>query len=122
MENTSSPSPDAQDIAKGKTIAILSYCTLIGWIIAFVMHGNEKTKFGAYHLRQGLGLMCIGLVIFIISFMFIFMMPALYFGFRLLNLGILALAIMGIMNANNGKAEPMPLIGDFFDKLFSGIN
>ena len=30
----------------GKTIAIISYITLIGWIIALVMHQSNKTSLG----------------------------------------------------------------------------
>jgi len=126
MENATTPSPDAQDIAKGKTNAILAYCTPIGWIIAFVLHGNAKSRFAAYHLRQGLGLMCIAIGLGIISvafmFMFMFHMFFLFWVIRLLQLGILGLAIIGIMNANNGKAEPVPVLGEFFNKMFSGIN
>ena len=44
----------------GKTIAIISYITLIGWIIALIMHNNNKTELGAYHIRQMLGIMLLG--------------------------------------------------------------
>ena len=47
----------------GKTIAIIAYITLIGWIIALVMHNNNKTALGAYHIRQMLGIMLLGLAL-----------------------------------------------------------
>ncbi|MCK7460757.1 MAG: hypothetical protein MZU84_01060 [Sphingobacterium sp.] len=38
------------------TAAILSYIYILGWIIAFLLYGKNKTEFAAYHLRQALGL------------------------------------------------------------------
>jgi len=32
-----------------KLIAILSYITLVGWIIAIVLNSQSKTKLGSYH-------------------------------------------------------------------------
>ncbi|MBI3511448.1 MAG: hypothetical protein HY064_12355 [Bacteroidetes bacterium] len=126
MENTPNAAPDQKDIDTGKTNAILAYCTPIGWIIAYILHGNQKTKFAAFHLRQGLGLMCIGLAIVIISVMLIFIMPyvglMLFWPLRLINLLILGAAIMGIVNAAGGKEQAVPLLGDMFSKTFSGIN
>jgi uncharacterized membrane protein len=122
MESSNTAIPDTQDIESGKTIAILSYITLIGWIIAYVMHTSTKTKFGAFHIRQALGLMVLGIGIFVISFGFLFISYYLYYIFRLVNLAVFVMAIMGIVNAANGKMQKVPLLGDFFDKTFSGIN
>ena len=112
------------DITKGKTNAILAYCTPIGWIIGFILHNNDKSRFAAFHLRQGLGVMCLGLALTFISVFFIaFWMPFVFLPVRwLINLCILALAIIGIINANNGKTTPLPLVGPFFEKIFSGLN
>ncbi len=44
----------------GKTVAIIAYITLIGWIIALVMNNGNKTALGSYHVRQSLGIMCVG--------------------------------------------------------------
>jgi hypothetical protein len=39
----------------GKTVGIVSYLTIIGWLIAyFGMHQSNKTSFGSYQLRQTL--------------------------------------------------------------------
>jgi uncharacterized membrane protein len=43
------------NVDDGKTTAIVSYITLIGWLIAyFAMHQSKKTSLGSYHLRQTL--------------------------------------------------------------------
>ncbi len=53
MENQTTPQEDP-----GKTVAILSYCTLIGFIIALVLNGEQKNKseLGVFHIRQALGI------------------------------------------------------------------
>src|SRR5688500_4741815 len=57
MDPTSIPAPSNSNATEDKTIAIVSYLTLIGFIVALILHGNKKTRLGAYHLRQSLGLM-----------------------------------------------------------------
>lgn len=39
-----------------KTLAMLSYVTIIGWLIAFFVKREETDAFRKYHLKQGLGL------------------------------------------------------------------
>lgn len=102
---------DATQI-EDKTVAILSYMTLIGWVIALVMHGSNKTKLGAYHLRQTLGLFVIamGFMVINIGLAFIPFIGA------LLSMGIgvtlLVLWILGLVAAANGEMKPMPIIGE----------
>ena len=61
---------DAQTNAdNGKTTAIVSYITLIGWLIAyFAMHQSNKTSLGSYHLRQTLLLIICGIAYWILTF------------------------------------------------------
>lgn len=103
-----------------KTIAILSYITLIGWIIALIMEGNEnpKTSLAGFHLRQSLGIMLTGIVGEIV----LTMLP--FIGWILLPLfgiGIFILWILGLISAINGEEKPVVLLGDFYQKTFSGI-
>ena len=44
-----------------KTVAIAAHITLIGWVIALVMHSNNKSVFSSFYLRQTLGIMLAGL-------------------------------------------------------------
>ena len=44
------------DINKGKNIAIISYLTLIGTIIAILMNNEDKSEFARFHIRQALGI------------------------------------------------------------------
>ena len=65
MSEPSAPPPATPPVApsqgEDRTVAILAYLTLIGFIVAIVLHSNKKTKLGAFHLRQMLGLLLCGL-------------------------------------------------------------
>ncbi|MDX1653407.1 MAG: DUF4870 domain-containing protein [Brumimicrobium sp.] len=111
-----------------KTVGIVAYVTLIGFIIALVLNSSktgEEKKFGAFHLRQMLGLIIfsIGLYIAVTILLFIiaFASPSLALTFGLLlNLvfiGILVLVVIGIINAANGEYKEVPLIGQYSSKI-----
>ncbi len=108
-----------------KTIALISYLTLIGWIIAFVMHGNNKTNLGAFHLRQSAFLMLLAIALYTVQFFLLFI-P--YIGwmlstlFGILGLGLFILWIMGLLSAINGEEKPLPVFGDKIQQLLSSIS
>lgn len=118
MEQTNTPNASTED----KTVAILAYITLIGFIIAIVMHGSNKTKLGSYHLKQALGLVITGVASWLMI-MFIAFIPVVNLILILLSpilwLGILVLVILGIMNAANGVEKPLPVVGPMFEKWFA---
>ena len=123
MENFSNTNSEQQDAEKGKTVAILSYITIIGWIIAIILHNSDKTKFGAYHLRQGLGLFLLSVAVsFLLIGLFMFIHFGAFWISSLIRLGILALVVIGIINAVNLKKQPLPVVGELFNNMFSGIN
>lgn len=113
--------PAADDVTKGKTVAILSYCTLIGWIIAIILHQSDKTKFGAYHLRQALGLFIFGIGTVIVLMVLGWILVFLFFLAPIVQIGILVFLILGIINAANGQSKPLPLIGELSNKMLAGI-
>ena len=54
-----SPVPAPQPPSGGtdaRTVAIVAYLSLIGFVVALVLHNQNKSALGAYHLRQALGL------------------------------------------------------------------
>lgn len=113
-----SASPAAGD--NGKTVAIVSYITLIGWIVALIVHNNNKTRLGAYHLRQSLGLMILGLALGILRFILFFMPLGWTIGMAL-GLGLLVFWIMGIVAAASGEEKPLPVVGVMFQTWFAGL-
>ena len=115
-ETSSVPAAAGED----KTVAILSYLTLIGFIVAIVMHSSNKTSLGAFHLRQCLGLILASIaaaigatIIAFIPFVGWIVAPCIWLGF-------FVLWVMGLLAAINGKKEPMPILGAQFQQWFSG--
>lgn len=125
MENTSPTRTEkVVNTDDGKTVAIISYLSIIGWIIAFVMHGSNKTTLGAYHLRQTIALFVISLCTWIVQMLLVFI-P--YIGWALdillifVYIGLFVLWIIGFVAALNGQEKPMPLIGKKAQQWFEGI-
>jgi uncharacterized membrane protein len=114
MSTTSETSAPAKE---DTTVALLAYITIIGFIIAIVMHGNKKTALGAYHLRQALGLFITGfvggIVLAIIPVIGWMLMPFFY-------LTIVIFAVLGIVAAVSGKQKPLPVLGEKYQQWFSG--
>lgn len=127
MESQASPvqTPVATE---DKTVAIVSYLTLIGFIIALIMHSSNKTQIGAYHLRQSLGLMISFIVVWIgmmIVGMILAFIPVIgWITATLLWLAfagaMIGLMVMGVIAAVNGQQKPLPLVGPLFAKWFAG--
>lgn len=106
----------------GKTTAIVSYITLIGWLIAyFAMHQNNKTSLGSYHLRQTLLLILCAIGFNIIVLIVSITMPWLGSILKLGYIGILILWILGLISAINGEEKPIPLIGERAQTLFPNL-
>ena len=43
-------------VEQGKNIAVISYLTIFGTIIAYFLNGDKKNEFASFHIRQALGL------------------------------------------------------------------
>lgn len=99
---------DQQTIEDGKTMAVVSYITIIGLLIAFLVNNDKRNAFTAYHIGQSVRVYILGIANIMLSFV----LPAsLGFITSLIGLGVLVLAVLGIVNAVNGKAVPLPIIG-----------
>ena len=112
------PSPLTSEVAVSddKTVAILSYITIIGFIVAVVLHGNKKTALGTFHLRQALGLWLTAIVCWVVL-MFIPVIGWVMTPFVML--GIFVLAVIGFIGAASGKMKPIPLLGDKYQRWFN---
>lgn len=94
-----------QDAEHNKAMGILAYILFFIPILA-----AKDSPFAMYHANQGLllflaavALNIIGSIIPLIGWILIIPLG---------NLALLVLAILGIVNAANGKKEPLPLIGN----------
>ena len=115
---TSAAPPPAAAVSEDKTVAILSYITLIGFIAAIVIHSNKKTQLGAFHLRQALGIFLTWIGIFICDFVLIFIPILGWLAMFVLWLSVLAMLIMGFISAIQGKMKPVPVLGPMYQKWF----
>ncbi|SOD15209.1 hypothetical protein [Pedobacter xixiisoli] len=112
----------------GKTASIISYFTIIGWLIAyFAMHKDNRTELSSYQLRQTLLLNITALVLgwglgFILGLLIattgIF---ALIYVSYVVQLGIFIIWIIGLIGAINGQKKPMPIIGEKAQTMFASI-
>ncbi len=99
-----------QSSGNAQLIAILSYITLIGWIIALVLFQNDKSELAACHLRQSLGVLLLGFILIWIPIL----------GW-ILSIFVFVFWVIGLVYAAQGEAKPIPLIGPFLLDLFKGI-
>jgi uncharacterized membrane protein len=100
----------------GKTPAIIAYIIFIGPLIALSMNAENKNPFASFHIRQGLGLTIIfislGLIIsnfrndMILISMWIF---------------VSVLSMYGMFTAARDEMKPLPIIGDFLQKVFKKL-
>ena len=95
---------------KNTLMAVLSYLgplVIVSYIVA------NKDPFVKFHIKQGLVLLLANLIVWFglrLSWMF---WPL----WQIVNLGILILAIMGIINAVKGVEKELPIVGKFADNF-----
>ncbi|RLD77201.1 MAG: hypothetical protein DRJ07_15070 [Bacteroidetes bacterium] len=103
-------------VQEGKTIAIISYITFIGTIIAYIMNQNKKNSFASFHIRQAVGIAILGVAISILrNYMSLGIVGS------ILSIGVLVLSIIGIISAVQGEEKRIPLLGDQFQEWFKSI-
>ena len=105
------------EIEKGKTTAIVSYFTIIGSIIAIFMNQDEsKSEFASFHIRQALGVF---LTFFLLGY------PIGYFDSWMITSSfwvfVFILWIYGFLGALSGEKRIVPLVGEFYQKVFKNL-
>lgn len=108
---------DPADIQQNKVMAILSY---IGILVLVPIIGAKDSKFARYHANQGLllliasvaynlALRIVNAILFVISWRLGFISTIL----SVVGVVFLVLGIIGIVNAANGRAKELPVIGKY---------
>lgn len=101
----------------GKIVAIAAYFSVIGLIIAFILHSNNKTALGAFHIRQSIGIILLAIVVVIVvTAIHIWVLT------WIAQAGLLVLWILGLISAVQGEMKPIPVLGEQFQEWFKGIN
>jgi uncharacterized membrane protein len=93
---------------KNKSLAMLAY------FLFFIplLTDQKNDPFVKYHTKQGFVLFVTACICWFVGQILFF-----YWIFPLLSLGIFVLFIIGLINASNEKETPLPLIGQFADKV-----
>ena len=108
IDNDSSFKTEISSMAK--TVAVLSYVTLIGWLVAIFLHGGHKSEFARFHLRQSLGLIITGALLALIPLI----------GW-LLNVAVLLAWLYALYHVVQGHKKKVPLLGDFYQQQLDFI-
>lgn len=115
-DRNSEKSFDPIDIEQNKTMAGLAYILFFLPLIAC-----KDSQYGRFHANQGLlllilsvvgsiGLSVVSGILIAITWRLFWFTSLLYGAFGLL---IIFLVITGLINGLNGKAKPLPVIGEF---------
>ena len=104
---------DAEDAEKNKIFGILAYLGILCLVPVFAA---KNSAFAQYHANQGLVLFIVELAVGIVLTILNSVLATI--GLSILSailgiawLGVLALLVIGIINAAAGKCVPLPLIG-----------
>lgn len=116
---------DPRDIADNKIMAVLAYLGILVLIPMFAAPKNSR--YARFHVRQGFNLFLCDIAVSVISILLSFIKVTRYiwgipyrttpgivvFISWLISIPVLILTIIGIINAVQGKAKELPVIGKY---------
>lgn len=117
IQNTADHSSgfDPADIEDSKVLSLFAY---LGLLFLIPLLARPNSRYARFHTNQGIVLFLLDILVWVAGIVLnvltlrlfpLFVMVRLIM--TLLNLGLLALSILGIVNAVTGKAKELPLIG-----------
>ena len=107
--NDSTASYEKSDIERNKWMAFLSYWSILVLIPLFV--SKDSSSFVKFHVNQGLILLIAEIGISIISFVVGVWSLLANLLIGVLEIALIALSIIGMVNAYNGRAKELPFLG-----------
>ena len=100
---------DSRDIEDNRVMAILAYI----WILFLVpLLAAKQSRYARFHAYQGVTLFITWIAVQVVGWILPYNLSGLA---TIASLGLLVLAVIGIVNAYNGKAKPLPLIGKLLE-------
>ena len=114
--DTTTPAPA---VVEDKTVAILSYLTLLGFIVAIVLNSTKKTKLGIFHLRQMLGFFLTVMAVVVCQLVLVFIPILGWLAILVLWISMGVLWLLGLMSAIKGQMTPMPVVGAYYQQWFT---
>ena len=92
-------------------VAVISYFTLIGWVVALVIYDKHQSHLASFHLRQSLGLIITGALLTLVPLVGWF-----------LGIGVFLAWFIGIYGAIKGKEYKVPFLGDLYQQRLDFIH
>ena len=106
------PTPDTS-----KSYAVIAYITILGTFIALLMsQGESSTSLVRFHIRQALGLHLMNFLLMALANLF----PVFAIGWAFFS-AYLILLIYGMLGAFQKEHRTVPLVGAFFQRIFTFI-
>lgn len=102
---------DPADIAQNKVMGVLAY---FSWLVLVPIFAAKESKFARYHANQGLALAIAEIICWVVfGILTRFPLIGWIFGIAegLVSLVCFVIAIVGIVNAANGRAKELPIVG-----------
>jgi len=116
MENQGPNSTQSSSMSP-KTLSVIAYITIIGWIIAFVLNNNNRSEIASFHIRQFLGIFLTGIALSLVNIIPILGQIVFIVGWIFL----IILWIMGLISAVNGEMKEVPVVGKYYQEWFRGV-
>lgn len=91
-------------------VSVISYFTLIGWVVAMIIYDKHQSYLASFHLRQSLGLIITGALLSLIPLV----------GW-VLNFAVILAWAIGFYGAIKGQEYKVPLLGDFYQRQLDFI-
>ncbi|PHQ55457.1 MAG: hypothetical protein COC16_05160 [Lutibacter sp.] len=105
-----------QQLINGKTIAVISYITWIGTLIAFLINNSQRNLFASFHIRQAIGISAFSLInsFILLNYIDLWIVGS-------IGMVLFVFRIIGIMGALKNEERKIPFIADLFQNWFKGI-
>ena len=100
--------------------SMLGYLGLL-WLVAYFFGKNERDETSRYHLKQGLGLLMLGIPFNLIVLITGLISTSLAALLSSLSILFLIFSVLGIIHVVNGVRKPLPIIGKLFENQFDFI-
>lgn len=102
------------DVDDNKVIAAIGYISIL-CLIPLMM--AKESPFAQFHAKQGLVLFIVEVIVFFLNGILAFIPVLGWLVAVVINLGVLALALLGIYKALQGEKWEMPLLGSYAKQL-----